>query len=141
MDEFDQKRGMIKLLMDALKKHGSDEVSGSMGKEQLTHTPVPEGSVAEHPHKKAEYSHGEAAKNKMPMDEPTLGDSMPSEDMKMSDGGMAAKTDEPEEVMADEVMAHGDREAPKEEMAEGPIEEQDEENNSSSFSAFRKKKK
>lgn len=146
MDEFEQKRSMVKVLMDMLKKSAGDEVSRG---HSLTHTPLPSGSVADHPHKKESYDKSHAASASMDGMKPEagdmstpggmegMGDAMP----KMADGGMAMASDEPEnETPADTHEAEGG-EAPKVEMEEGPIEEEDEDNNSSSFAAFRKKKK
>lgn len=141
MDEFEQKRGMVKVLMDMLKKSAVDEVNKG---HSLTHTPLPSGSVADHPHKKESYDKSHAASAPMDGMKPEMGDmpeGMPEEMPKMADGGMAMASDEPENETPEDTREAEGGEAPKEEMEEGPIEEQDEDNNSSSFAAFRKKKK
>lgn len=126
MDEFAEKRGMVKILLDMLKNHASKEVSDGMA------PPMPAKGleiekVSVMPHEK----HG-------------------MEPEKMADGGMPAESDEPERMMMPpEQTADGsaDEEALKN-LADGDeqdheMEDQDEENNQSMFSAFlgRKKKK
>jgi hypothetical protein len=58
---------------------------------------------------------------------------------KMADGGMALASDEPEMVMPSDLPEEPGAEHPAPMM--GEIEDEDEENNSSSFSSFLKRKK
>ena len=128
-NEVDGKRKMIQVLMGVLKKSAGDEVSNGIGgssqHKELTHTPVPTNSVADHPHKKETFKAGapkahepkadlastepSLASQVMPgmkeggmvdLSEPNSGLMEPaSKDMHMADGGMPSPTDEPEEVM------------------------------------------
>lgn len=111
MDEFDKKREVVKSLMQLLGKNAHDEVSGSM-------MPKKEVSV-----------------EKVSM--------KPGDDMAaMADGGMAEASDEPmREMVASipEVSDGGNEDIATE--PETPIEEEDEDNNSSAFSAFMRRKK
>lgn len=125
MDEFAEKRGMVKMLLDMLKNHASKEVSDGMAPPPGKGIAIEKVSV-------------------MPKDK------MPMEPEKMADGGMPAESDEPERMMMPpEQSADGsaDEEALKN-MAAGDeedheMEDQDEGNNQFMFSAFlgRKKKK
>lgn len=149
LDEFAGKRQMVSNLLGALKKDAGAELSRTIGgdskKKQVTHTPVPTESVAEHTHNKESYKAG-ASERKDPKpstselntgETPEMG--MPPK--LMNNGGMASPTDEPQNESPADTQAAEGGEDPKEEMTEGPIEEQDEENNSSAFSGFLKKKK
>lgn len=115
-DEFDKKREVVKSLMQMLGKNAHDEVSGSM-------MPKKEVSVE---------------KVSMKPDA-----EMPHDDMAaMSDGGLAEASDEPMREMVDslpEVSDGGNEDIVTE--PETPIEEQDEDNNSSAFGAFMKRRK
>lgn len=79
MDEFERKRGMIKVLQDALKKHAGDEVVGGFSqRKEMTHSPVPKGDVADKPHMKESFKAGEQ--------KPEMG-AMPTEGAPMAKGG------------------------------------------------------
>jgi hypothetical protein len=132
MDEFDSKRGMIKHLIDMLKKSAADEVSpDAVAIKKVTLTPLPKENVAEKPGEKAS---------------------------KMSDGGMAAVSDEPEREMPSDLPSE-EASNPALENLPGPVEDEDaekseiqaeknemamdedEDNNSSAFDAFIRKRK
>lgn len=143
-DEFDKKREVVALLMKMLGKNAHDEVSGSLA-------PKPMQKMADGGEVGSDHDddvkgatdvtivlpdgHGE-----MPMDDEMKDDmtAIPA----MADGGMAKASDEPfRELVADvpEVNAGGNEDIDKE--ACSPMEMQDEDNNSSAFSAFMRKKK
>lgn len=135
MDEFAEKRGMVKMLLDMLKRSASGEVSDGMPKpEEGKGLEIEKVSVI--PHK----------------------DGME----KMSDGGMAADSDQPERMIdippqdgdgsgsAEAVkdlpgpIADEDAEAEdSQNMSNARLMDDDQDNNQSAFNAFlpRKKKK
>lgn len=126
MDEFAEKRGMVKMLMDMLKNSAAKEVSDGMPKpEDGKGLAIEKVSVI--PHKDGD---------------------MPDDAMRMADGGMAMDSDQPDRMImppAQDADGSADEEAMKN-MADGTekdkeMEDEDEDNNSSSFSAFMRRGK
>ncbi len=86
MDQFEKKRGMVKVLTDMLKKNASDEVGGYSEKKQVTHTPLPKEAPAEKPHMKTSYKAGSGpAMAPKAMEGTTMGNDQPQG---MAKGGM-----------------------------------------------------
>lgn len=132
MDHFDKKRESIKMLMDMLKKSASDEVHQGLPKTAPT------------------MDNGGEVDNRLGLREPnnqdgTYHDDTSSDTYKnpqaggMANGGMSLASDEPENEMPSDLPST-DVTHPNE-VPEGPIETEDEENNSSSFAGFLRKKK
>lgn len=127
MDEFAEKRGMVKMLMDMLKHSAAKEVSDGM--------PKPEMAPAD----------GKGLSIEKVSVMPHEDGDMPA---KMADGGMASDMDQPERMImppAQDADGSSDEEAMKN-MADGTeqnkrMEDEDEDNNQSSFSAFMRRKK
>lgn len=131
MDEFAEKRGMVKMLMDMLKKSAAGEVAGGLKAPE----PMPEDGKGVSVEKLSVMPH------------------------KMADGGMALESDEPER-MIDTPPQDGDgneavaalpgpikdeeaEAADSQDMSNARLMEDDQDNNQSMFNAFlpRKKKK
>lgn len=133
MDEFDKKREVVKHLMDMLRTNAVSEVDGppkTASVEKISVSPESEKML----HPEAEM-HDDKSPDEMYA---LTGHEMPG----MADGGMAEATDEPMRAMVDsipEVSDGGNDGVP--DKPETPIEEQDEDNNSSAFGAFMKRKK
>lgn len=92
-NEVDGKRKMIQVLMGVLKKSAGDEVSNGIGgssqHKELTHTPVPSGSVADHPHKKETFKAGAPKANEPKADLESTEPNLASQVMPgMKEGGM-----------------------------------------------------
>ena len=133
MDEFQEKRNMVKMLLDMLKHSAASEVEGGMPKSKGME--IEKVSVIPHGHEEGEETH-------------------------MADGGMAAHSDEPER-MIDPPPQDGDGSANEEAIKNlpGPIKdeeaeeedsqnmsnarllEDDQDNNQSAFGAFLSRKK
>lgn len=148
MDEFDKKREVVKSLMQMLGKNAHDEVSGSM----MPKPAAPMAKMADGGEVGSDSSddvkgpgidvmiavpegHGEE-----PMDG-EMKDNM-TDVPAMAAGGMAKASDEPFRALVDdvpEVSNGGNEDIDKE--AGSSIEHQDEDNNSSAFSAFMRRKK
>ncbi len=129
-NEVDGKRKMIQVLMGVLKKSAGDEVSNGIGgssqHKELTHTPIPANSVADHPHKKETFAAGapkaHEPKANLESTEPNLASqgSLASQVMPgMKDGGMVDLSEPNRKMMQpasdDMKMADGGMPSPTDE--------------------------